>query len=391
MNRAFLKFTVLSISILSMGATALSPALANISAAFKDADVQTIMLLVSLPSITMVLASLVFGKLSDYLSRRGLFFLGIMLFLIGGLVPYFMNDLTMILVMRGVLGLGIGVTFPLSILLITDFFEGDERNTVMGLQGVFMCTGGLIFPLIGGLLCTTGWHNTFLTYLVGLVMLLFIAACLPEPAKVKQVIEQGGSAKKVPIPGKVYFMEFLWFLITVLWFTFFINIAIQIVGDNLGNSASAGFAATAFTIGGIVAGLMFGKIVQILKETIIPVGWLVTGIGMAIIAGVYNFNVLLVGAFIAGLGVTVACSGYWIALSAASPPSRVAQVIAMASVLSSLGQFVVPFVFTAICGFFGQGPGRFPILVSAIVLLVIGVLLLLQHYTQQPKAANIKA
>lgn len=389
MNRTLLKFTVLSVSILSMGATALSPALANISEAFKGANVQAIMLLVSLPSITMVLTSLIFGKLSDYLSRRGLFFLGITLFLIGGLAPYFMNDLNMILVMRGILGLGLGVTFPLSILLITDFFEGNERNTVMGLQGVFMNIGGMIFPLIGGLLCTTGWHNTFLAYLIGIVMLLFIFVCLPEPDKIQQAVAQNGAEKKAPIPGKVYFMEFMWFLITILWFTFFINIAIQVVGENLGNAANVGFAATAFTIGGVLAGLGFGKIAQLLKEIIIPVGWLITGIGMAIISGVYDYNLILIGSFIGGLGCTVACSSYWIALSAASPPSRVAQVIAIASVLSSVGQFVVPFVFNGICGLFGQGPGRFPIFVSAMVLLAGGLFLFLQHYIQRSKTANI--
>jgi MFS family permease len=390
MNRTLLKFVVLSVSILVMGATALSPALANISEAFKDASAQTIMLLVSLPSITMVLASLVFGKLTDYLSRRGIFFLGIVLFLVGGLTPYFMNDLNMILVMRGVFGLSIGVIFPLSVLLITDFFEGNERETVMGLQSIFMNIGGIVFPLLGGLLCATGWHNTFLAYAIGIVLFLFVYAYLPEPAKVKQVVEQGGLSEKVPVPGKVYFLEFVYLIYCLLYFVFFINIANQIVGENLGNAASAGLAVTVFTLGGLLTGLVFGKIAQMLKDLVIPVGWLVTGIGMAILSGVHDFNLILVGCFIGGIGFTITCPAFFVALSVASPPSRVAFSIALASVVGGIGQFAAPFVFDTISGLFGQGSGRFPLSVSAIALVAGGILLLLKHYAQQPKSADIK-
>ena len=136
MNRVLLKAAVLSISVLLLAATAVSPAIANISAAFKEVSTQTIMLLVALPSMTMVLASLVFSKLSEFMGRRALVHVAMLLFLIGGITPYFMNDITMILVMRAILGLSLGLIFPLSLVLISDFFEGGERATIMGLQSV---------------------------------------------------------------------------------------------------------------------------------------------------------------------------------------------------------------------------------------------------------------
>ena len=389
MNRTLLKVVVLSVSIFVMGAMALSPALASIGAAFKEASPQTIMLLVTLPSITMVFGSLVFSKLSDYLSRRGLLTFGVALFLIGGLTPYFLNDLTMILVMRAILGLGVGLLFPLATVLITDFFEGNERGTVMGLQSVFMNIGGIIFPLLGGFLCATGWHNTFLTYLVGVVLFLFVYTYLPEPAKVVRGVVT--ECKKVLLPGKVYFLESVYFIYCLLYFVFFIDIAIQIVGENLGNAASAGLAVTIFTMAGLVTGLVFGKIAQILKGMTIPVGWVITGLGMAIISGVYDFNLILVGCFVGGVGFTVVCPAFFTEVSVASPPSRVAFCISLACVLGGIGQFAAPFVFDAISGAFGQGPGRFPIWVSAITLVVGGVLLILQQYTQQAKVTNLES
>ncbi len=391
MNQTLLKAVVLSISLLLLAATAVSPALANISAAFPGVSAQTIMLLVALPSMTMVLASLVFGKLSEYLSRRGLFQLGMVLFLTGGISPYFMNDLSLILVMRAVLGLSLGIIFPLSIVLISDFFAGHERDTIMGLQSVAVNLGGIIFSLLGGLLCTVDWHNTFLAYTVGLGVLLFVGVYLPEPVRTKTAADPDNPAAKAPLPGKVYFTEALVFIYNLLIFAFFTNVAIQVVGENLGNAASAGLALTVFTGGGLLGGLVFGKTMQTLKQFTIPLGWLVTGIGMSLVAGVHDFRVLLAGCFIGGIGFSTTCPAFFVALSVMSPPSRVAFSIALASALSGIGQFAAPFVFELIAAPFNQGPGRFYLLVSAVAFLAVGLLLLLQNYAQQPRTTGLKS
>lgn len=390
MERMRLKAAVLSISLLLLAATAVSPALANIGAAFPGASAQTIMLLVALPSMTMVLASLVFSKLSDYLSRRGLFQLAMALFLTGGISPYFMNDLTLILGMRAVLGLSLGLIFPLSIVLISDFFAGNERDTVMGLQSVAVNLGGIIFTMLGGLLCTVDWHNTFLAYAVGFVILLFVYAYLPEPDRVKTAAGPDKPAVKEPLPGRVYFTEFLVFSYNLLIFAFFTNVAILVVGENLGNAASAGLALTVFTGGGLLGGLLFGKTMQALKSFTIPLGWLVTGSGMALVAGGHDFGILLAGCLLGGIGFSTTCPAFFVALSVLSPPPRVAFSIALASALSGIGQFAAPFVFELLAAPFNQGPGRFYLLISAVAFLAVGLLLLLHNYTQQPRTTGVK-
>ncbi|WP_371381097.1 MFS transporter [Sporomusa aerivorans] len=387
MNRILLKAVVLSVSLLLLAATAVSPALANISAAFPGISAQTIMLLVALPSMTMVLASLVFGRLSEVMSRRAVFNLAMVFFLIGGISPYFMNDITWILAMRAILGLSLGLIFPLSLVLISDFFAGNERATIMGLQSVCVNLGGIIFSLLGGVLCVTDWHNTFLAYTVGVVIFLFVYCYLPEP--VREQADQDNPAAKAPLPGSVYVMEGAVFLYNMLIFAFFTNVAIQVVGEKLGNAASAGVALTVFTGGGLVGGLIFGKIMQSLKNITIPAGWLITGAGMALIASAHDFTLLLAGCFIGGIGFSTTCPAFFVSLSVLAPPSRVAFSLALASALSGIGQFAAPFVFEAISGQFGQAPGRFPLLVSAVGFVAIGLLLLLQNSVQPSKSATI--
>lgn len=389
MNRTILKMAVLSISLLLLAATAVSPAIANIRAAFPEVSTQTIMLLVSLPSMTMVLASLVFGRLSELFSRRALVHTALLLFLLGGVAPYFLNDITLILVMRAILGVSLGLIFPLSLVLISDFFEDGDRATVMGLQSVFVNGGGIFFTLLGGLLCVADWHNTFLAYAAGFIVLIFVYFCLPEPPKAAAAANTGGPVAPVPLPGRVYLIESIVFLYNLLIFAFFTNVAIQVVGENMGNAASAGVALTVFTGGGLVSGLLFGKIMQVLKNYTIAAGWLLTGAGMALVSGTHDFTLLLAGCFIGGLGFSITCPAFFVTLSVLSPPARVAFSISLASALSGIGQFTAPFVFESVTGYFGQGPGRFPLLVSAVAFVAVGLLLLLENGPRLPKSTRI--
>ncbi|HEY3425293.1 MAG TPA: MFS transporter [Negativicutes bacterium] len=386
MKRVLLKFSILVMAILGMGSMAMAPALANISAAFKEASPETIMQMMSLPAIMMVVTTLIFGKMAEFLSRRALFFLGMALFLVGGVVPYFLNDLTTILIMRAVFGASFGILVPLATVLISDWFEGNERDSLLGLQSVFVSVGGMIWSTLGGLLCVADWHNTFLAYLLGIVVVVLFIFFVPEPPK-KSGAVQGNKAIKEPLGAKVYFVEGVLGAFNILVMVFFTNIAIQIVGENLGNAASAGFALTIFTIGGLLAGLVFGKTILVLKSATMPVGWIIMGIGVAIMAITHDLNLILVGCFISGLGFATAGPACYVLICSNAPPSRIDFSIALSFATTGVGQFVSPVIFGFINSQMGHVPGRFPILVSSIAFVIIGVLLLLQReWFAPPKA-----
>jgi MFS family permease len=364
----------------SMGA---APAIADMLAVFKDASPQTMMLMTTAPAITMVLINLLFGKLATLFNRRTLFNTGMAGFLIGGVGPYFLDNLTAIFVMRGILGLGLGILVPLSMVLITDFFEGSEKNTVMGLQSVFVNIGGIIFPALGGFLCAINWRYTFLSYLLGVLVFLLVFYCLPEPAKVQSNTGTDNISAKTSLGGKVYFLQAVVFTYSVLLYIFFTNIAIEVVGENIGNAANAGMAMTIFTLGGMLTGFVFGKIMDAINIFTIPVGWILTGIGMVMIATTHNMNLILAGSLLAGIGFTVIAPACFVMLTNVAPPSGVASAIAILYALSGVGQFVSPVLAEFfILRQFDQVPGRFPILASSVAFIVLGVLILLFTQTQ---------
>jgi MFS family permease len=168
----------------------------------------------------------------------------------------------------------------------------------------------------------------------------------------------------------------------VLLYIFFTNIAIEVVGENIGNAANAGMVMTLFTLGGMLAGFAFGKIMDAINIFTIPLGWFLTGIGMALISTTHNMNLILLGSVLAGVGFTVTAPAAFVLLTNVAPPSGIASAIALVYALSNLGQFISPVLADFFTRQFDQVPGRFPIFASSLAFMGIGFILLLLTRTQ---------
>lgn len=94
MSKSKTKIGIYLCAILMMGVIAVSSNLANIMAAFPDTNPNTIVsYMISVPCFVIIIMSLVTGKLMDIFSKRNLMIFGILCWLIGGTVPYFMSSL----------------------------------------------------------------------------------------------------------------------------------------------------------------------------------------------------------------------------------------------------------------------------------------------------------
>ncbi len=352
-----------------MSPTAVSPALADMIAAFPTVNPNTVMWVITLPSIVMVVFSLIYGWLVKFMAKRTLVLIAMACFLIGGVAPAFLNNILLILVMRGVFGISIGFLMPLSSGLIADFYEGQDRAAMMGWQSAVVNFGALVFMFTGGLLAAIHWNYTFITYATGLIVAIWVLLKLPEPQAACSV-----SAEKIKMPVQVYTQIVSVSLYNLLFFALMTNISIMISGEGLGNASHAGTALTIFTVGGFIAGMIFGKTMRLFGSLTNAFGWISTGAGMLIIALNTNLYLISAGAFIVGIGLATTMPSYLIKVSQIAPVSAIAVAYAYVFGFIGIGQFVSPPFFGLIVTLFGQDLGRFPILVSALLLLAAGIL-----------------
>jgi EmrB/QacA subfamily drug resistance transporter len=115
------------------------------------------------------------GRAADLLGRRLVFMGGLALFTVASLVCGLSTSSAMLIVARGVQGLGAAIVTPAALSIIsTTFTEGSERNKALGVWGAVGGSGAAAGVLMGGILTKyLGWEWIFWVNVpVGLTVLL---------------------------------------------------------------------------------------------------------------------------------------------------------------------------------------------------------------------------
>ena len=123
------------------------------------------------------------GRLADRLGRRRLFVTGIALFATASLICGVAQSEGMLLVARGLQGLGGALVSPAALsIILTTFAEGSERNRALAVWGAISGAGGAVGLLLGGLIVEAlSWRWVFFINVpIGAVVLALAPRIVPE-------------------------------------------------------------------------------------------------------------------------------------------------------------------------------------------------------------------
>lgn len=124
----------------------------------------------------------IYGKFSDVYGRKVMLLIGVTIFLLGSALSGLSQDMTQLILFRGLQGLGAGALFPISLAVIGDLFTPRERGRYQGLFGAVFGLSFIVGPFVGGWITdNVGWHWVFYVNLpIGLAALAVIATVLPN-------------------------------------------------------------------------------------------------------------------------------------------------------------------------------------------------------------------
>ena len=160
---------VLAIFSMSQTLGAVDSSLADMAAAFHISFsaalyCSTVASLVAV--FSCMLAGVVVGR---RLSYRTVALASAILLVVGGVLPMLAGRFAVLLVFRGVFGLGIGGMMSLQTSTATTMVEESARSKILGIGTAcaFAMTG--ILQYVGGVLAREHWNRVFLTHLILLI------------------------------------------------------------------------------------------------------------------------------------------------------------------------------------------------------------------------------
>jgi EmrB/QacA subfamily drug resistance transporter len=139
----------------------------------------------------------VYGKLGDQYGRKIVLQVAIVIFLVGSALCGISQNMTELIVFRGIQGLGGGGLFVITIAVVGDIFPPRQRGRYQGYFGGVFGVSTVLGPLLGGFFVDhLSWRWIFYVNLpIGAVALAVIAiAFQPRVDHVKHTIDYLGSA-----------------------------------------------------------------------------------------------------------------------------------------------------------------------------------------------------
>lgn len=370
-----IKLGIYAIGLLMMGVIGITSALATIGANFPEASQTMIQNLISIPCIVIIPTTIIVGKLMESISKKTIAIIGILAFLIGGVAPVFMTSIVPILVMRGILGIGIGVCQVVSVAIIAEHFSGQEQEKVQGTLQASQMLGAAVMVFVGGWLADVRWNYVFLVHLLALLSVILVISKIPHnvPARTKETEAAQKTSLTKATWGWVIFMFILFISVQV----YSISLSFLVEEKGLGTASDSGLGLAFFAIGGIIMGLLYGNYAKTFKNNTIAIGCLLVVISYLIIAYAPNMIITHIGSFIVGMAVSATLPAIFINTANSVDAFSAGMAISVVTCAQNFGQFMCPYIVNPIAETISKGVNHnfMVFVVGAVIAAVLTVLM----------------
>jgi len=367
-----LKISILSISLLSvMAGAVVSPGVAKIVEAFPDSPQTLVKMAVTFPMIFIFIFSLINARLTDFFKKRTLVFVGLALYLLGGVGAGFANSVGALLVFRALLGMGIGFLAPLAQALISDYFAGDERAQMLGFATAvptFVC---IFLNYVSGWLAAMNWRYMFGLYGLAFITLVLNLLFLREPPKYEETRDR--STPRSPLPLRAYLIAAGAFIFMVFFYSIVLDIAIYMQDLGVGGAETAGIVFSVLSVVAFLCSVFYSLLHRMFKSVIILLPLIAFALSFYLLFRTETLLDVFIAIIFAGIGYGVMYPTIALMASQSVPDHLSVKALSLSNSLHYLGQFLSPLIFSLI----GFVVGDTSIRTLYLVLLGVALLILL--------------
>ncbi|MED1469153.1 MFS transporter [Bacillus salipaludis] len=142
----------------------------------------------SINSIGMAVGALIFGLMADRVGRKSVFIITLLLFSIGSGASAFTTTITMFLVLRFFIGMGLGGELPVASTLVSESVPVEKRGRIVVLLESFWAVGWLVAAVISYFVIPKfGWQVALLISAIPAIYTLYLRMGLPDSPRFTEV------------------------------------------------------------------------------------------------------------------------------------------------------------------------------------------------------------
>jgi len=366
------------VSLIPMAAVPALPAMASHFSNSGNGQLFSQMVM-TVPAISLVLFSPVAGLIVEKYGVYRCLLISLLIYTLAGFSVLFIDDATLIIGCRLLLGVAGGGILTTCLTMIGDKFSGEAREQLLGyataLASLFAATA-MVFG--GELVDRWGWRASFALYLLGFPVLLAAWQSMTNSlVPAQRVSAQRGQAERghhILIPLWPYYL--LLVLLTIGMFSPSIQGPFALESKGITSATERGMIVGATSIMAFFSASAYGKLRRYLAaHTVLAIDALCMGLGLMMFALAPNSAVMVLGCAFVGIGAGMSEP----AIASIIVQKTPVQVhgLAMGLIVSSLnaGQFTNPLAMNPLSQTFSIGTS---LLVLGALLFAVGILLTVQ-------------
>ncbi|MEC3656418.1 MFS transporter [Bacillus siamensis] len=183
----------------------------------------------SVNSIGMAAGAFVFGMLADRIGRKKVFMITLLLFSVGSGISAFATGLTVFLILRFLIGMGLGGELPVASTLVSEASAPEKRGRIIVLLESFWAAGWLLAAVISYFVIPAfGWQAALLLTALAAFYALYLRRSLPESpvhqalSQKKSIRGQAGSVWAKPYIRPTVMLSVVWFCVVFSYYGMFL-------------------------------------------------------------------------------------------------------------------------------------------------------------------------
>lgn len=296
----------------------------------------------TLPSLTCIPSVLICGKLCEKASKKFVWVVGAAIWLVGGYGAALFDNITMVLVFRGILGVGCGLVIPLVTAIPVDYYPGSKAATQIGVNTGIAGLWGALLGILSGALAGSGWQTAFLLHLAAIPVVVIGCICVPSKPTVLPETSSGTAVEqdKGKLPGVVFLYAIIICVSMLPIMACWSYASVFIAEESLATEAQAGTAISMITLFSAVSSLLYGKIAAFFKRLLPAFGFGCIALAFVFLLLFRSYATVIIG--LAFLGLSMGILVPYVLAGAAMASSLARQTMAQSIVLCGTyaGQFL---------------------------------------------------